>query len=290
MSAIAACVGTACNAFYGIGETGLVDAPVFIDATVVDTDEDGVLDVVDVCPLIPNPMQEDSDGDRIGDVCDACPTGSNHNEDTDSLLDGCDNCPQIANDDQANDDGDDLGNACDPDPAVHNVRVRFEAFDALPDDWIPGNLEWGIDLDSVRITGMPGPNEYGLWNRRVTAAGASWSIETRVRFDSPVADKDTASIQSRTSVGSVQYMCYVQSVGGTSWIFGGQSSTPATIVLVDNTLRMRLYHVGNTVMCEANGVTAPNVGVVIENSTHPGITASTAKARFEYVDASSSVP
>jgi len=36
----------------------------------VDTDGDGVDDVVDNCPAIPNPLQENLDGDAFGDVCD----------------------------------------------------------------------------------------------------------------------------------------------------------------------------------------------------------------------------
>ena len=35
-----------------------------------DTDDDGVPDSTDNCPLTPNPDQADSDGDGVGDVCD----------------------------------------------------------------------------------------------------------------------------------------------------------------------------------------------------------------------------
>ena len=38
-----------------------------------DSDADGVLDLVDNCPLDPNPDQIDSDGDTLGDACDAGP-------------------------------------------------------------------------------------------------------------------------------------------------------------------------------------------------------------------------
>ena len=42
------------------------------DACVVqDADEDGVPDVLDNCPLAPNPLQEDLDDDGTGDACDA---------------------------------------------------------------------------------------------------------------------------------------------------------------------------------------------------------------------------
>jgi len=37
-----------------------------------DTDDDGVPDIEDNCPLIPNPDQRDRDGDGVGDVCDNC--------------------------------------------------------------------------------------------------------------------------------------------------------------------------------------------------------------------------
>jgi len=42
------------------------------DVRATDTDGDGVCDLVDDCPLDPDPAQADSDGDGIGDACDPC--------------------------------------------------------------------------------------------------------------------------------------------------------------------------------------------------------------------------
>ncbi|MBI4231006.1 MAG: choice-of-anchor D domain-containing protein [Planctomycetes bacterium] len=106
---------------------------------VVDSDDDGVLDPDDNCPLVPNTGQEDLDGDRLGDSCDNCPAVSNPGQedaDQDAIGDGCDscmdtdhdgfgdpgfpqnscppdNCPAIPNPQQADFDGDGIGDACD---------------------------------------------------------------------------------------------------------------------------------------------------------------------------------
>lgn len=87
-----------------------------------DTDEDGLRDDCDNCPLDPNPLQEDFDGDGVGDVCDNCPTLANCDQadsDGDDVGDVCDNCPDDANADQDDADGDGIGDACDncPDDA-----------------------------------------------------------------------------------------------------------------------------------------------------------------------------
>ena len=107
----------------------------------VDTDYDGVIDILDNCPLIGNPSQTDYDEDGIGDGCDPDIDGdgmTNENDafpndpseqsdidgdgvgdntdaddDGDGIADGSDNCPFVANSDQADLDGNGIGTACD---------------------------------------------------------------------------------------------------------------------------------------------------------------------------------
>ncbi|MDP6361922.1 MAG: thrombospondin type 3 repeat-containing protein, partial [Candidatus Poseidoniaceae archaeon] len=107
----------------------------------LDTDYDGVIDILDNCPLIGNPSQTDYDEDGIGDGCDPDIDGdgmTNENDafpndpseqsdidgdgvgdntdaddDGDGIADGSDNCPFVANSDQADLDGNGVGTACD---------------------------------------------------------------------------------------------------------------------------------------------------------------------------------
>ena len=113
-----------------LGEGSVVEAGVdafkavyySCDAT-TDTDEDGVLDIDDNCPLIQNPLQEDFDGDDVGDVCDNCILMSNNGQgdiDGDNVGDICDNCPDVANGDQNDADGDLVGDACDACPGFND--------------------------------------------------------------------------------------------------------------------------------------------------------------------------
>lgn len=61
-----------------------------------DSDRDGVVDAVDICPQISNPEQINSDDDDFGDACDNCPEVSNSDQvdsDNDKVGDVCDSCP-----------------------------------------------------------------------------------------------------------------------------------------------------------------------------------------------------
>ena len=129
--------------FFVFNVQSCTDEPVEIVA-IVDTDNDGIEESVDNCPLVANPNQEDDDNDGIGNTCDDddgdgilnaddnCPSIANPNQedtdnngigdtcdddddDDDGILDANDNCPSIANPNQEDDDNDGIGNLCDED-------------------------------------------------------------------------------------------------------------------------------------------------------------------------------
>ena len=94
-----------------------------------DSDDDGVIDPEDDCPLDFDPQQADGDDDGIGDACDVCPEVSDADQldsdndgvgdlcqdsDEDGVLDVSDNCVEVPNADQVDSDSDGIGNACDP--------------------------------------------------------------------------------------------------------------------------------------------------------------------------------
>jgi len=90
--------------------------PVRVTIQVYDSDGDGVDDVCDICPDIPNPLQEDADEDGVGDVCDNCPEEPNPDQadgDEDDVGDLCDNCIEVYNPGQEDFDGDGIGDACE---------------------------------------------------------------------------------------------------------------------------------------------------------------------------------
>jgi lysophospholipase L1-like esterase len=71
-----------------------------------DSDDDGVPDASDNCPLLANPDQTNTDGDTEGDACDA-------DDDGDGVLDGADNCPLASNAGQSDFNANGAGDACD---------------------------------------------------------------------------------------------------------------------------------------------------------------------------------
>ncbi len=102
-----------------------------------DGDDDGVPDLNDNCPALPNPDQADLDGDGLGDACDPDLDGDGHDN-------GDDNCPLAANASQADDDNDGLGDACDLCPGtLPGLTIDADGCPPL----VPGDFNRDGDVD-----------------------------------------------------------------------------------------------------------------------------------------------
>jgi hypothetical protein len=116
--AVASSAGETLTRTYRLADMGGEEFTIFIGAqggvagqyklTVtprLDSDDDGIANTFDNCPLTANVDQVDTDGDGDGDVCD--------------------NCPDDANPDQLDTDSDTLGDVCDPFPLDADLGVAL---------------------------------------------------------------------------------------------------------------------------------------------------------------------
>jgi hypothetical protein len=92
------------------------------EASIIDGDSDGVLDVDDICPA-----DSENDGDLDGvcgdvDNCPSVPNSDQADSDGDSVGDVCDNCPEVANADQLDTDENGVGDACEATPVQGDLN------------------------------------------------------------------------------------------------------------------------------------------------------------------------
>jgi Putative metal-binding motif/Bacterial pre-peptidase C-terminal domain len=134
-----------------------------------DSDQDGVLDLTDTCPAVPNPGQEDTDRDGRGDACD--------------------NCPTVVNPIQRDSDGNGMGDACqdldadgytadvdcrDDLPTVHPGAV--EVCDGL-DDNCDGVVDEGFVLGAACEAGLGACYRSGTTVCDASGTGTTCSVE-----------------------------------------------------------------------------------------------------------------
>ena len=138
------------------------------DACEPDTDGDGVIDDLDVCPDIWDPAQGDIDGDGVGDVCDAdnctdvvCPDDANP-----CTVDTCDPptglCGAVVPDGtscDADSDGCTLGDSCASGACVAGALADCSAVSDACNEGVCAST--GSDTWDCQATPVPGPCDDG---------------------------------------------------------------------------------------------------------------------------------
>ena len=98
-----------------------------------DWDEDGVSDVEDNCPYLPNPNQTDTDGNSLGNLCDTDDDGDGFEDENDAFpLDATESVDT---------DSDGIGNNSDEDDDGDGFEDENDAFPLDPNEWIDSDSD-----------------------------------------------------------------------------------------------------------------------------------------------------
>ena len=139
--------------FKGISNSSQGESDIFLWQYVKDFDEDGVADVVDNCPYLFNPVQDDHDGDGEGDTCE-------DDIDGDGILDDDDYCQLGSIGWSSNNSTDHDGDGChdyaeDLDDDADGILDENDTCPKGPIGWI-STLENDIDTDGCADIDMDG--------------------------------------------------------------------------------------------------------------------------------------
>ncbi|HOG44327.1 MAG TPA: thrombospondin type 3 repeat-containing protein, partial [bacterium] len=218
-----------------------------VNPATVDSDADGVPDIIDNCPYVSNSLQIDSDNDLIGNVCDFCPHDFNPSQeiveadpdiDNDGIGNNCDNCPTVHNPDQQDIDGDGVGDVCDNCPDTSNPNQLDSDGDGVGDvcDSCQGVYNERIDysLGTEFISGTDG----------ALANDLCWKNKKWLFF----AFRDVCSMQPDSDLDGIGDACDFTSAGNGGDGFANSRITnakPKTIIppLTDSPLSLfRAYN------------------------------------------------
>ncbi len=243
----------ACNAFYGIEGTKLIE--IDADPCPNDRDCDGLIDSVDFCPDVGDGMQTDIDGDGVGDSCDPCSATLDAavDEDGDGISPAIDRCPGANDPNQQDTDGDGVGDACDP--ATSKDRLICWA------DFAPGTnvaVLWPLagpwSHQASLIVHVPATTDPQLLGTRTAGLPAeAFAVQTGIDFD--ITDTDFATGIAVGPSGGPAVQCVVARTPGQSMevrlVVGGATVATSPISVALTPVRVTLSLTPDGATCGA---------------------------------------
>jgi len=162
-------------------------------------------------------IQVDSDNDGLGDACDTCPLDKNNDADSDGVCGNIDNCPTASNTDQKDTDNDGSGNACDK---ILGTSIKTNA--KTPQVGINGNIvslksgsnpilefEWAKDsvlsLSLVNVTVESDSSKYGsieIHGVNLTGTGKTKTVWVKRKLNDDyicIRDSESAKVSQISS-------------------------------------------------------------------------------------------